>query len=111
MVIAGKASVQVTGGFDYVFFFNQVAQGEVYQYTKNVAHNPGEASDIDEIAGLKYNIVGTNVNNQPGGGNLWGDVVNNVAYWQNFCGINSCNELQNQDLSGKFLGDVDFAKL
>ncbi len=111
VVIAGKASVQVTGGFDYVFFFNQVAQGEVYQYTKNVAHNPGETSDIDEIAGLKYNIVGTNVNNQPGGGNLWGDVVNNVAYWQNFCGINSCNELQNQDLSGKFLGDVDFAKL
>lgn len=111
VVIAGKASVQVTGGFDYVFFFNQVARGEVYEYTKNAAHNPGEASDIDEIAGLKYDIVGTNVDNQPGGGDLWNNVVNNVAYWQAICNINGTNELQNQSLEGKFLGDVNFETL
>ena len=110
VVIGGYASVQVSGSFDYAVFLNGIANGELYEFTKNSAHYTAGGSDVSEIYGLRHD---ESINHllQPGGGDLWNNVVNNVAYWQAICNINGTNELQNQSLEGKFLGDVDFAKL
>lgn len=114
VAIAGYASVQVTGTFDYAVYLGGIASGELYEFTKSPDCAGSCIPDTSGVSSDGYGLshdVAIKHYSRPGF-DFWG-TISSATYWAeaNVCTIGNTNELQNQDLSGKFLGDVDFAKL